>query len=233
MYCNAHTSKAALWAAGSVTVLVEEILSGRVRNGVALVRPPGHHAEPACAMGFCIFNNVAIAAQAARERFGVERVLIVDWDVHHGNGIQKAFEHDPGVLYFSAHRFDKGDFYPGGEQADGDFVGIGLGRGATVNVAWNTEGLGDGDYMAAWHRVLMPVAWEFAPQLVLVAAGFDAAEGDPLGGCRVSPQGFAQMLHPLLGLAGGRIAVVLEGGYHVPAICACIEGAFRVPRWQG
>uniref|UniRef100_A0A182T2E2 Histone deacetylase n=1 Tax=Anopheles maculatus TaxID=74869 RepID=A0A182T2E2_9DIPT len=182
------------------------------------VRPPGHHAEPDTPHGFCIFNNIAVAARAAVEHFGLRRVLIVDWDVHHGNGTQHIFEQDPRVLYISVHRYDNGSFFPNSTDANYTVVGSGQGEGFNVNIPWNRKGMGDAEYVAAFQSVILPIAYEFDPELVLVSAGFDAAIGDPLGGCRVTPEAYGHFTHWLSALAGGRIVVCLEGGYNVNSI---------------
>ncbi|XP_015262012.1 PREDICTED: histone deacetylase 6-like [Gekko japonicus] len=145
-------------------------------------------------------------------------VMILDWDVHHGNGTQHMFEDDPSVLYISLHRYDNGTFFPTSEDADYDRVGRGSGEGFTVNVPWNCPRMGDMEYLAAFHQIVMPVSYEFNPELVLVSAGFDAARGDPLGGCLVTPECYAHMTHLLSGLAGGKLALVLEGGYNLESI---------------
>ncbi len=220
-YASRDSAEAARRAAGGLVDLTREVLSGALANGFALVRPPGHHAEADRAMGFCLFNNVAIAAQAAR-RSGVRRVLIVDWDVHHGNGTQASFEEDPDVLYFSTHQFP---FYPGtGAIAE---VGRGIARGRTVNVPW-PAGMGDADYLAAFDRVLLPVARAFQPEIVLVSCGFDAAAGDLLGGMRLTPNGYAAMTERVASLAQGRVVLALEGGYNLNAIAAAAAACTRV-----
>nr|XP_016846280.1 PREDICTED: histone deacetylase 6 [Anolis carolinensis] len=206
-------------AAGSAFSAVEAVLSGEVQNAVAIVRPPGHHAESDTACGFCFFNSVALSARYAQRLTGRPmRVMILDWDVHHGNGTQHMFENDPSVLYISIHRYDNGTFFPTSEDADYDQVGLGPGKGFTLNVPWNCPRMGDPEYLAAFHQIVMPVAYEFNPELVLVSAGFDAARGDPLGGCLVTPECKAHMTHLLLGLAGGKVVVVLEGGYNLESI---------------
>ncbi|KAL1507004.1 hypothetical protein AB1Y20_007866 [Prymnesium parvum] len=227
VFLNHASMECARLAAGGVLELTREVMAGRVRNGMALVRPPGHHAEVHTMMGFSLFNTVAIAAQYARSHLGAGRVLIVDWDIHHGNGIQHAFEEDPSVLYFSVHRFEKGRFYPSTDDAAPHRVGKGAGEGATVNVGWNTQGHakpGDAEYLAVWREVLMPIATAFRPDLVLVAAGFDAAEGDPLGMCHVTPLGYAKLTRQLQQLAGGKLVLALEGGYSLAATSASAAG---------
>ena len=206
---------AAMLSAGSIVELTTRVCTGELRNAMAVCRPPGHHCEQNQAMGFCLINNVCVAAAVARQQLGISRVLIVDWDVHHGNGIQHIFDDDPNVLYISLHRYGNG-FYPGtGHPAE---VGKGEGLGKTVNLAFTNEGYGDREYLHAFHRLLMPIAREYAPELVLISAGFDAALGDPLGGMVISPAGYAQMTAQLQTLAGGKVVVALEGGYDLKAI---------------
>ena len=225
-YASRGSARAAKLAAGGLIDLAAEVLGGRLANGLALLRPPGHHAEADRATGFCLFNNVAIAARAV-QRSGAHRVLIVDWDLHHGNGTQNSFWEDPGILYFSTHQFP---FYPGTGAIDE--TGGGAGRGFTVNVPWG-GGMGDAEYLAAFDRVLLPIARDFRPDIVLVSAGFDAAAGDPLGSMRVSPGGYAQMTARLATLAGGRLVLALEGGYDLEAISRSAESCLRVLLGEG
>ncbi len=220
-YTSRDSAEAARRAAGGLVDLTREVVSGSIANGFGLVRPPGHHAEADRAMGFCLFNNVAIAAQAAR-RCGIRRVLIVDWDVHHGNGTQASFEEDPDVLYFSTHQFP---FYPGtGEIRE---VGRGEALGRTVNVAW-PAGMGDAEHLAAFDRILLPIARSFEPELVLVSCGFDAADGDLLGAMRLSSSGYAAMTRRIASLAEGRVVLALEGGYNLDAIASAAAACTRV-----
>uniref|UniRef100_H3AE47 Protein deacetylase HDAC6 n=1 Tax=Latimeria chalumnae TaxID=7897 RepID=H3AE47_LATCH len=219
IYICPKSYECALLATGSTFNVVEAVVTGKVQNGVAIVRPPGHHAEKGAACGFCFFNTVALAARFAQKLSGRKmKVMILDWDVHHGNGTQHMFEDDPSVLYVSLHRYDNGGFFPALEDANYNRVGCGDGEGFNVNVPWNGGRMGDPEYMAALQKVVMPVAYEFAPELVLVSAGFDAARGDPLGGYLVTPECYAHMTHRLLGLAGGKVVVVLEGGYNLTSI---------------
>lgn len=171
--------------------------------------------------GFCIFNNVAVAARkllARSKSNNIKKILILDWDIHHGNGVQKEFYNDPNVLYISIHRYESANFYPFEEDADISFCGEFPGEGMNVNIPWATCGKTDNDYIYAFQKVVMPIAFEFSPDFVIVAAGFDAADNDHLGECHVSPAGYANMTHMLKGLAGGKIAFALEGGYNLEAI---------------
>ncbi|XP_053775280.1 histone deacetylase 4 isoform X6 [Desmodus rotundus] len=221
-----HSSGAARLAVGCVVELVFKVATGELKNGFAVVRPPGHHAEESTPMGFCYFNSVAIAAKLLQQRLSVSKTLIVDWDVHHGNGTQQAFYSDPGVLYISLHRYDDGNFFPGSGAPDE--VGAGPGMGFNVNMAF-TGGLdppmGDAEYLAAFRMVVMPIAHEFAPDMVLVSSGFDAVEGHPtpLGGYNLSAKCFGYLTKQLMGLAGGRIVLALEGGHDLTAICDASE----------
>lgn len=225
IYFTAGTVKAARMAAGCTIEACERVLNGDVERAFAIVRPPGHHAECCQAMGFCFFNNCAAGAAAAVAA-GHKRVLVFDWDVHHGNGTQAIFEEDPRVLYMSLHRFtDDGSFFPG--TGDADDVGEGDGEGFSVNVPWRDRGLGAEDYQAAFEHVLMPIARSFAPELVLVSAGFDAAIGDPIGEMKLSPAAYAHMTSELLGLADSKMVVTLEGGYRPDAVALCAEAVVR------
>jgi acetoin utilization deacetylase AcuC-like enzyme len=209
-YVSRASYDVARLAAGATIDAARAVARGRADAAFAAIRPPGHHAEASRAMGFCLFNNIAIAAQALR-RDGIERLLIVDWDVHHGNGTQHLFEEDRDLLYFSTHQFP---FYPG----TGDFAeaGRGDGFGATVNVPL-PPGCGDADYLGVLRRILVPVALSFRPELILVSCGFDAHRDDPLASMELSHAGFAEMTRTLRALAetvcGGRLLFVLEGGY--------------------
>ncbi|XXF76742.1 histone deacetylase [Myxococcaceae bacterium GXIMD 01537] len=215
---------AARLAAGASVQAVEAVWAGQARNAFALVRPPGHHAEPGRAMGFCLFNNVAIAAEAAR-RLGAERVLVLDWDVHHGNGTQAAFWERRDVLYQSVHQFP---YYPGtGAPHE---VGQGAGEGYTLNVGL-PGGATDADYGTLFHELLLPVAEAYRPQLILVSAGFDPHRSDPIGGMLLTERGFAAMCSALRSLAEslceGRLVLLLEGGYSLEGLAqsahACVE----------
>ncbi|XP_032348466.1 polyamine deacetylase HDAC10 isoform X6 [Camelus ferus] len=204
VYFHPRTFHCARLAVGAALQLVDAVMTGAVRNGLALVRPPGHHSQRAAANGFCVFNSVAIAARHAKQKHGLHRVLIVDWDVHHGQGTQYIFEDDPSVLYFSWHRYEHRRFWPYLRESDADAVGQGQGLGFTVNLPWNQVGMGNADYMAAFLHVLLPLAFEFDPELVLVSAGFDSAIGDPEGQMQATPECFAHLTQLLQVLADGR-----------------------------
>ena len=216
--------QAALHAAGAAIGAVEEVWDGKASNAFAIVRPPGHHATPSSAMGFCLFNNVAIAAEAALRR-GAERVLVLDWDVHHGNGTQDVFYGRRDVMYQSVHQYP---FYPGtGAAAE---RGSGIGEGFTVNCPL-PAGQADADYGAVFHDLLLPIGRAFSPNIVLISAGFDPHEADPIAEMRVTERGFAAMCSAARQLAddccGGKLVLVLEGGYHLNALArsvhACLE----------
>jgi acetoin utilization deacetylase AcuC-like enzyme len=221
-YLAPRSVEAALLAAGGAVALVDKLIDSDVTRGVALLRPPGHHARAGQAMGFCLFNSIAVAAAHAISR-GLTRVIVVDWDVHHGNGTQEMFWRSPEVLYVSMHQFP---FYPGTGAAEE--AGEGDGRGYTVNLPLSAGG-GDDVYRAAFERTVLPVAHEFAPELVLISAGFDASARDPLAQMRLSSDAFGWMGRALRGVAeataGGRIALVLEGGYDLVGLEAGLASA--------
>ncbi len=212
--------EAARLAAGGVLEAVERVESGVWRNAFVAVRPPGHHAERARAMGFCLVNNVAVAAAALRAR-GRERVAIVDWDVHHGNGTQHLFERDPSVFYASLHQWP---LYPGTGAAHER--GLGAGLGATLNCPMEA-GSGDADWIGTLETDVLPALEAFDPDFLLVSAGFDAHARDPLAGVRLSEEGFRTMTRRMVELAaercGGRLVSVLEGGYDLEALAACVH----------
>jgi len=223
---SAKSYEAALLAAGGFCELTKAVWEGQLDNGFALVRPPGHHAERDRAMGFCLFNNVAIGAHYAIKNFSLERVLIVDWDVHHGNGTQHEFYADPRVLYFSSHRY--GFFYPGTGGATE--VGSGKGEGFTVNVPLSS-GSGDSEYVTTFEKILKPIALEYRPQLILVSAGFDIHRDDPLGGMEVTEKGFAGMTRILMEIAEataqGKLVFTLEGGYDLEGEKRSVRAVLR------
>jgi len=212
----------AVLAAGGGLVAVEAVCSGQARAAFCAVRPPGHHATPSAGMGFCVFNNAAVAARYAQAACGIDRVLIVDWDVHHGNGTQDAFFDDPSVLYFSVHQLGH---YPMGLTGRGwpNDAGGSAAEGTTLNVPL-PGGSGDADYLAAFDEKLAPAARRFAPDLVIVSAGFDCRRGDPLAGMEVTDAGFAAMTERVMAIAdataAGRIVSFLEGGYDLAGLAA-------------
>ncbi|KAK6619804.1 hypothetical protein RUM44_006203 [Polyplax serrata] len=225
-----HTAPAARMAVGCVVDLAMKTAVGDMRNGFAVVRPPGHHAENSQAMGFCFFNSVAIAAKFLQQRLRVRKIFIFDWDVHHGNGTQQMFYDDPRVLYLSIHRHDDGNFFPGtGGPTE---CGTGEGLGYNVNIAFSgglQPPMGDAEYLAAFRTIVMPIAKTFDPDIVLVSAGFDAAAGHPppLGGYKVSAACFGHMTQELLSLADGKVVLALEGGYDLPSICDAAQECVR------
>lgn len=227
LYVNRQTALAARLSCGGVISACEAVLQGHVRNAIAVVRPPGHHAEPDQSMGFSFLNNVAVATKSVQKTLGVGKVLILDWDVHHGNGTQRAFFNDPNVLYISIHRHDGGTFYPASDFGSLNVTGEGAGEGKSVNIPWPTNGFGDADYLYAFQQIVMPIAYEFSPELVIISAGFDAADGDILGECKVTPSAYAHMTHMLMSLAGGKVVVALEGGYNLDAISNSAQAVAR------
>jgi acetoin utilization deacetylase AcuC-like enzyme len=223
---SADSYQVALNAVGGVQSAIDAVVEGKIRNAFCAIRPPGHHALKDKAMGFCLFNNVAIAAKYIQQKHRLAKVLIVDWDVHHGNGTQAIFDEDPMVLYFSIHQ---SPFYPGTGSA-GD-IGVGKGLGSKINVPL-PAGCGDADYKKAFEERLKPAAAAFKPDFVLVSAGFDAANGDLLGGMKVTPQGYAELTRIVKGIAeascNGRLVSMLEGGYDTEALAASVEAHVRV-----
>jgi len=212
---SARSYEIARLAAGGLLQGVDALLNPGPRPLApvfAFLRPPGHHAEAGHAMGFCIFNNVAIAAAYAKETYGLKRILIVDWDLHHGNGTQHSFYDDQSVLYFSSHQYP---YYPG--SGNFDQVGTGRGEGFTVNAPFPT-GFGDVEYLSVYNRILKPIALEYQPELVLVSAGFDPYFADPLGGMQVTAEGFGALAGLIKDIAdqtcNGKILLTLEGGYN-------------------
>jgi len=208
--------EAALLAAGGLCEAISMVNSGELDNAFAIVRPPGHHAEEDRAMGFCLFNNAAIGARYAQEYLNLHRVLVVDWDLHHGNGTQHSFEDNPSILYFSTHQYP---YYPG----SGSFneAGTGKGKGFTVNVPLST-GYSDGEYVTIFEEILRPITLEFNPEIILVSAGFDIYMDDPLGGMNVAPDGFAGLTRSVMEVAGacceGKVVITLEGGYDLKGL---------------
>ena len=234
---SARSYLVARLAAGGLLQAVDSLLNPKsaIRNPqsvFAFVRPPGHHAEPRRGMGFCIFNNIAIAAEYALEKHGLKRVLIVDWDLHHGNGTQKAFYDRPDVLFFSSHQYPH---YPG--TGNFDEAGSGKGEGFTVNAPF-PSGFGDTEYLAVYDRILKPIALEYKPQLVLVSAGFDPYVKDPLGGMNVTGDGFGNLATIVREIAdttcGGKVLLTLEGGYNPDGLRDGVRSVLQAltgPRW--
>ena len=215
------TLAAAYLAAGGALAAADAVMSGDVEHAFCAVRPPGHHAERARAMGFCFFNNVAIAARYLQRRHGMRRILIVDWDVHHGNGTQHSFYDDGTVLFFSTHQYPH---YPGTGRASER--GEGAGEGLTINVPMSS-GQGDEEYRQVFEKVLVPAAENFKPDFVLISAGFDAHRDDPLAGMALTENGYGELTDIVAGIARrhcrGRVLSCLEGGYHLKALGASVE----------
>jgi acetoin utilization deacetylase AcuC-like enzyme len=217
---SSDSLQAAEFAAGGVLNVVDAVMAGKVRNAFAAVRPPGHHATPDRGMGFCIFNNVAIAARYLQKKHGIERVLIVDWDYHHGNGTQDIFYNDGSVFYFSTHHYGA---YPGTGSAEE--TGDGSGAGKILNVPM-PPGAGDAQFLHAFETRLIPAARSFKPDFILVSAGFDSMRNDLLGQFDITPQGFAEMTRIVTKLADelshGRLVSVLEGGYRLDGLAESV-----------
>jgi acetoin utilization deacetylase AcuC-like enzyme len=220
---SAESFTVARAAAGACASAVDAVMLGKDRNALCLVRPPGHHATPTTSMGFCLFNNIALAAQRARKEHGLTRLLIVDWDVHHGNGTQDIFYADSGVQFFSIHRYG-GGFYPGSGAADETGTGPGLGRTLNIPLPF---GVSRRDYHAAFAAGLEKAADAIKPELVLLSAGFDAHAADPIGSLGLEVEDFAEMTKRVLDVAnvhaGGRLVSCLEGGYDLEALAASVQ----------
>jgi acetoin utilization deacetylase AcuC-like enzyme len=223
---SSETAAIAHLAAGSVLTAIEKVMDGTHANAFAFPRPPGHHAKPDKAMGFCFFNNVAVGAMFALTRFQFQRVLVIDFDVHHGNGTQKAFYTSPEVLYISTHQ---SPHYPG--TGGWNETGKDEGEGFTLNVPM-PAGMGDAEYLRVFREVVVPVGKQYQPELILVSAGFDAHRDDPLGGMALTEDGYAAITSEILGLArdtcDGRAVFVLEGGYNLEALEKSIVSTLRV-----
>jgi acetoin utilization deacetylase AcuC-like enzyme len=223
---SADSYEAARRAAGGVMAAVDAVMEGKVRNAFCAVRPPGHHALRNRAMGFCLFNNVAIATRYAQKKHNLAKVLIVDWDVHHGNGTMDAFYDDGSILQFDIHR---SPFYPGSGTADETGRGKGLGMKINVPIP---AGSGDDVYKKAFEEKLRPAAMAFRPDVVFISAGFDAGVGDPLGGMKVTPEGYAALTRLVRAIAEeccrGRLVAVLEGGYDLEGLASSVEAHLRV-----
>lgn len=223
VYINEHTFDVAMLAAGSAIELANEVVDGsKIKNGFALIRTPGHHAQKAEPNGYCFFNNAAIVAKHCRQNHNTKRILIVDWDVHHGQGTQYFFYDDPNVFYVSIHRYEKGKYWPELIESNFNFTGQGKGKGYNMNLPLNETGCNDADFLLMWFNVILPVAYEFDPELVIVSAGYDAAIGCPEGKMRVKPITYHVLCQSLMGLANGKMVVLLEGGYNLLSLA---EGA--------
>ena len=223
---SADSFEAALYAVGGAIRATEAVMDGEVASAFALLRPPGHHATPEQASGFCLFNNIAIAARYALSSYKLGRILIIDFDVHHGNGTQAAFYDDPGVLYISTHQYPH---YPGTGSVDE--TGSGQGEGTTINIPL-PAGCGDGEYLKVFREIIIPAAGRFKPRLILVSAGYDAHWADELAMMRLTITGFARMAKIIKGLAGklcrGRLVFSLEGGYNLAALALSVKATFDV-----
>lgn len=216
----------ALLAAGGGLALADGVMLGKIRNGFGLIRPPGHHAEKEIALGFCLFNNVAVTARYLQKSYGVKRVLVIDWDVHHGNGTANAFYDDPTVFYFSVHQYP---YYPGTGAATE------RGRGKAIGTSLNVPlpaGSGDREYAAVFEEVFYPRARDFSPEFVLVSAGFDAHQNDPLAHMNVTREGYRRISEVAVSIAeecaGGRIVSLLEGGYDLTALAESVGAHLEV-----
>ena len=217
---SSRSSDVARLAVGGALALIDRIVAADIENGFALSRPPGHHAEQGMALGFCLFNNVAIAARYLQREHGVHKVLILDFDVHHGNGTQHTFEEDPSVMYASIHQYP---YYPGTGAASE--TGVGRGDGTTVNCPV-PAGAGDDEYQRAFRERILPAADAFAPEFVIISAGFDAHTADPLAQVRITTECFGWMSERIMEVAdrhaGGRVLSILEGGYNVDVLPHCV-----------
>ena len=224
-HVGSESYQVALLAVGGIMAAVDAVMNKKIKNAFCAIRPPGHHAERDKAMGFCIFNNVAVGARYVQKKFGLKKVLIVDWDVHHGNGTQNIFLDDPSVFYFSVHQFP---YYPG-SGAENE-TGEGEGEGYTFNMPM-VAGSGDVEYIEAFQNIFYPVAYKFSPEFIFISAGFDAHEQDPLAGINLSEVGYKKMTEVITRLASecaeGRLVSVLEGGYNFRSLSVSVEKHIR------
>lgn len=215
IYISEKSCEVAAIAAGCTLHLSKAVMNGEVGSGIALVRPPGHHAERSTAAGFCLVNNIAVAAKWIKQQYPDARIMIIDFDIHHGNGTQKSFYDDDSVLFISIHKFDQGKFYPSAADGGANFIGEGKGIGYNINVPFNNGKMCDADYFAVFQSIVLPIAYSFAPTVVLVSAGFDAGINDRLGNYSLSPQAFGHFIQLLRPLAKGRLILSMEGGYNI------------------
>lgn len=218
---SSRSFEIALLATGGALAAADAVMGGEIEASFAAVRPPGHHALPDTAMGFCLFNSAAIVARYLQKKHGLKKIFILDWDVHHGNGTQAIFWEDPGVFYYSIHQFP---FYPGtGAETE---TGAGAGAGFTLNSPM-PAGCTDDDYRRVFEQKLVPALRSFAPEALILSAGFDAHAADPLGGMQLTERGYAQLTRTALDaagdLCGGRVISILEGGYDLEALSASVE----------
>jgi len=222
---TSQSYETACLAVGGLFNAIDQVMNNQIDNAFALIRPPGHHAGKHKAAGFCLFNNIALGALYAIEKYGLKRILIVDWDLHHGDGTAYAFRDDNRVLYFSTHQYPA---YPG-TGAIGE-IGQGPGQGYTINVPLK-PGMTNEQYVRIYRKILKPLASAFKPELVLVSAGFDAYIQDPLGEMKVTPQGFAYLTRILMNIADtccqGRLVLALEGGYHIDGLTASVKAVLK------
>jgi acetoin utilization deacetylase AcuC-like enzyme len=219
------SNHAAMLAAGASIEAVSHVIEGRDRRAMALIRPPGHHARPSAPMGFCLYDNIAVAAADARDRLGLERILIVDFDVHHGNGTQEIFYDDPRVVFFSIHRYP---FYPGTGAADETGTGRGLGFTRNVPIHYGTS---RAEYISAFRSHVETLADQVRPELVMISAGFDAHAEDPVGDLGLETEDYDELTRIIVAVAEthaeGRLVSILEGGYNVPILAGCVEVHLR------
>ncbi|KAJ2644181.1 Histone deacetylase hda1 [Coemansia sp. RSA 1694] len=225
VYLCAMSLYCARLSAGGLLALCNEVARGDLDSGLAIIRPPGHHACQNKPMGFCLLNNIAIAIRDLQACNLANRMVVVDWDVHHGNGIQDLFYSDNSVLYISLHRHD-GTIFPFSAAAESTRIGRGRGKGYNINIPWSCKGVGDGDYLYAFRQLVLPVTKEFAPDMVIVACGFDAAACDPIGLCNVTPECYATMTAMLRDVCP-KIVLSLEGGYNLEAIANSALGCTK------
>lgn len=233
IFVSEKTPDAVKACVASVVTVVEKVLSGKYNSGVALIRPPGHHAEKDAAKGFCFVNNVAIAAQYALDKFNLQRVLIIDFDIHHGNGTQHAFYDNNKVLFLSVHRYENGKYFPHSTEANYDYIGGENAQGYNVNIPLNQAMMNNCDYIEIFHRIILPIAYNYNPELVLVSAGFDCGINDLVGGYKITPEAFGHFIQMIRSLARGKLVVVPEGGYNpntfATSLCMCIKALLGDP----